>query len=339
MLSVAAAVGIAGHVAALVDVDVGIVVFLGVLQLAVLHLPEIVVVLAILVFQIGNRLGQPHVLVLDIGSEALQVVAVFSHLARHGRHLLLRGAADVLGKLLSQPLLQRLEVIDVAVAAAAEDLVGIRATVHVDVGASADRLITIAGSVDGCLVAVALTDLLADVDVCVEGNAAVMVTAVDGIPHDGAGSLVVDAGDVCVAETGRKPGDCRHFRVVVPLAAAEDGVDVNLGVGGHVDACGAYQALFVTAAIYIVEFAGKQIHHGAARADARLLSHAGVRAAAVDVGPDKAVPVLGLLVIDVHIALPLHDVVHVDMVWGTLAAAEDSAYGIPGVVERLEMDV
>ena len=102
MLSVAAAVGIAGHVAALVDVDVGIVVILGVLQLAVLHLPEIVVVLAILVFRIGNGFGQHDVLVLNVVPEALEIAAVCGYFARHS---LFRGAAGFL-ELKSEPLLQ-----------------------------------------------------------------------------------------------------------------------------------------------------------------------------------------------------------------------------------------
>ena len=166
-----------------------------------------------------------------------------------------------------------------------------------------------------------------------------MVAAIDGIPHDGIGSLVIDAGDVCVAETCCKSAGFRHLRVLVALAAAKDGIDVDPGFGGHVDASGAYQSLPVTAAIYIVEFAGEQIYYGAARADGIRLSHAGVSAAAVEVGPDIAVAVRGQLVIDVHIALLLHDVVHLDLIRSALAAAEDDAHSILGVVERLEMDV
>ena len=89
---------------------------------------------------------------------------------------------------------QRLEVIDAAVASSAIDLVGIGTSVHIYVGTSADGLCTIATAIDaGCVsVLYGLVNGCLYVDVGIEGDAAVVVAAIDGIVHQSIFALVID---------------------------------------------------------------------------------------------------------------------------------------------------
>ena len=183
--------------------------------------------------------------------------------------------------------------------------------VHEHVGATGDRLVAIAGAVDGGLVAAALHHRRFNINIGVTRDAAIVVAAVDGILHDGVGCLVVNAGDVVVAVAGLqlrlRSIECR----IIALAATEDGVDLGRGRGGHIHTGVADEAFLVTAAIDVVEAAGVQVDSSAAGTVRRLGAHAGKSTATIDIHIREAVAILGLGVVDEDIGLLLHGVVQV----------------------------
>ena len=63
-----------------------------------------------------------------------------------------------LRELFNKPLFQRSEVKGITVVSATKYLIGIRTVVHEHVGTTGDGLLTIAGTIDRCLIAIALHD-------------------------------------------------------------------------------------------------------------------------------------------------------------------------------------
>ena len=127
----------------------------------------------------------------------------------------------------TKPSCQRSIVEDVTVTSATKDLVGVGTVVHEDICTSAYGFTTISTTIDSGLIAAALHYRSLNVQVCVTGDAAVLVTTVDGILHNGISTLVIDTGYVGVTETCGKFAIRCNLRFTISLATTKDSIDLD----------------------------------------------------------------------------------------------------------------
>ena len=112
-------------------------------------------------------------------------------------------------ELLCKPTVQRCEVIGITITSTTKYLIGIGAVIHEYIGTTGYGLTTIAGTIDVCLIATALHHRRFYINIGIARDTAILITAIDGIVHNGILTLVVHTGDVVVAEA------CSQFRMLV----------------------------------------------------------------------------------------------------------------------------